>query len=63
MNKNKKDDNNAFLSLLTVFPPFALLFIIVGWFKGSKVSTLSIAGMIAAIALSVFFAIQLYQPS
>jgi len=62
MTKNKKEETSAVVTLLSVFPPLALLFIIVGWFKGSKVSTLSVIGVIAAIIFSVIFAVQLYKP-
>ncbi len=61
MTKNKEGETSAIPSLLIVFPPLALLFIIVGWLKGSKISALSIVYAIAAIAFSIVFSMQLYQ--
>ncbi|WP_084291601.1 hypothetical protein [Pedobacter nyackensis] len=62
MTKDKKEELSVIVSLLSVFPPFALLIILVGWFKGNKVSTLSVIGVIVAIVFSVIFAVQLYKP-
>ncbi|TKC07164.1 hypothetical protein [Pedobacter frigoris] len=62
MTKNKKEEISSIVSLLSVFPPFALLFVLTGWLKGNKVSTLSVVGVIAAIAFSLVFAVQLYKP-
>lgn len=62
MKKNKKEEVNMIVSLLSVFPPFALLVILVGWFKGNKVSPLSLACAVAAVVFSVLFVVLLYKP-
>jgi hypothetical protein len=62
MMKNKKEEISAIPALLSVFPPFALLFIIVGWLREGKISALSIVCAIAAIVFSIVFFLQLYQP-
>ncbi|WP_316816171.1 hypothetical protein [Pedobacter nyackensis] len=62
MTKNKKEEINVIATLLSVFPPFALLVILAGWFKGNKISSLSLVGAVAAIVFSVLFAVLLYKP-
>ena len=62
MTKNKKEEISAIPSLLSVFPPLALLFIVVGWLKGGKINALSIVCASAAIVFSIVFFVQLYQP-
>ncbi|ACU02922.1 hypothetical protein [Pedobacter heparinus] len=61
MVKSKKEEISAIPSLLSVFPPLALLFIVVGWFKGNRINTLSLVCAIAAIVFSIVFIVQLYQ--
>ncbi|MDR6784387.1 hypothetical protein ABIE26_002224 [Pedobacter africanus] len=62
MTKNKKEETSAIFSLMSVFPPLALLFIVAGWFKQRKVSALSFAWAATAILLSIVFVVQLYKP-
>lgn len=62
MTKNKKEEISAIPSLLSVFPPLALLFIIAGWIKGQKISLLTVVIAAASVVLSIAFVIQLYKP-
>ncbi|SMC58591.1 hypothetical protein SAMN04488524_1320 [Pedobacter africanus] len=62
MTKNKKEETSAIFSLMSVFPPLALLFIIAGWFKQKNVSSTSFVWAAIAIVSSIVFVAQLYKP-
>lgn len=62
MTKNRKEETSAMFSLMSVFPPLALLFIVAGWFKEKKTSPVSFAWTAIAIVLSIVFIVQLYKP-
>lgn len=62
MTKNKKEEVSLIVTLMSVFPPFALLVILIGWFKEKKVSSLFYVGAITATIFSILFAVLLYKP-
>jgi hypothetical protein len=59
MEKKNKEESQSISSLISLFPPLAILFILINWCKGSKATALSVFSVLAAVAFSLIFYLQI----